>query len=238
MGPKQAFVLKKRAFFHLYERRKNLFFEINFFILTNLNVLRSFLIRDFLEKDSTLFNLLLTMPQLDKVTFLSQFFWLCFFYLGFYVIILKFYLPKISRILALRKKKMGFSQEGMVSLQQENRKVRENYELIISKALITSKNLFTNLFSRTANWLSTNATSINKTHYQNVNASYIHSLGETSLSQNLLFYHASKNLPEKLTFKLLLNNLESFKSKSQAPSSSFNSSNSAQDTKKLKKTKK
>nr|QGT76930.1 ATP synthase F0 subunit 8 [Micractinium pusillum] len=152
------------------------------------------------------------MPQLDKVTFLSQFFWLCFFYLGFYFIILKFYLPKISRILALRRKKMGFSQEGMISLQQENQKVRENYEILLSKALATSKTLFSTFFSRTTNWLNQNATSINKTHYQNVNSSYVHSLGENSLSQNVLFYHAGNQLPQKLTFKLLLKNLENLKS--------------------------
>lgn len=178
------------------------------------------------------------MPQLDKVTFLSQFFWLCFFYLGFYYVILKIYLPKISRILALRKKKMGFSQEGMISLQQENKNVRESYETLLSRALLTSKNLFNSFFSHTTNWLTTNATSLNKTHYQNVNASFMHSLGETSLSQNILFYHASKNLPEKLTFKLLLNNLEILKSKSGHSLSTSKLQNSAEDTKKVKKTKK
>ena len=152
-----------------------------------------------------------SMPQLDKVTFLSQFFWLCFFYLGFYYIILKFYLPKISRILALRRKKMGFSHEGMMSLQQENHLIRENYESLVSRALATSKNLFKTFFSRTTNWLNTNATVINKTHYQPVNTSYLQSLGESSLSQNLLFYHAGKNLPEKLTFKNLVQNLQNQK---------------------------
>nr|YP_009720825.1 ATP synthase F0 subunit 8 [Chlorella vulgaris]QGN75014.1 ATP synthase F0 subunit 8 [Chlorella vulgaris]QGN75130.1 ATP synthase F0 subunit 8 [Chlorella vulgaris] len=157
------------------------------------------------------------MPQLDKVTFLSQFFWLCFFYLGFYYIILKFYLPKISRILALRRKKMEFSQEGMIFLQQENQKVRENYEIFLSKALVTSKVLFNRMFSRTTGWLDTNATTINQMHYKNVNTSFIHSLGETSLSQNLLFYHASNDLPDKLTLKILLDNLQTRKSKLSTP---------------------
>ena len=174
------------------------------------------------------------MPQLDKVTFLSQFFWLCFFYLGFYYVILKFYLPKISRILALRRKKMGFSQEGMISLQQENQKVRENYEVLVSKALLTSKNLFNTFFSRTTSWLDTNATSINKQHYQNVNSSFIQSLGETSLSQNLLFYHASKNLPDNLILKVLLENLKTFKSKSTVPQLRDSSQNLKKE-KKLKK---
>jgi predicted SprT family Zn-dependent metalloprotease len=173
------------------------------------------------------------MPQLDKVTFLSQFFWLCFFYLGFYFIILKFYLPKISRILALRQKKMGFSQEGMIFLQHENQKVRENYENLLSKALITGKSIFNNFFSRTTNWLDTNALTINKKHYQNVHTSFIQSLGETSLSQNLLFYHAGKNLPEKLTFKMLLENLQTLKNRS-----SEKKKNSTEHLKKEKKNKK
>jgi F-type H+-transporting ATPase subunit b len=183
------------------------------------------------------------MPQLDKVTFLSQFFWLCFFYLGFYYMILKFYLPKISRILALRRKKMGFSHEGMISLQQENNKVRENYEILLSRALVTSKSLFNSFFSRTTTWLNTNALAITRTHYQNVNKSFIHTLGETSLSQNLLFYHAANHLPEKLTLKLLINNLNNkgfslFSTKSQGRFSANKLENLSQDNKKMKKSKK
>ncbi len=160
------------------------------------------------------------MPQLDKVTFLSQFFWLCFFYLGFYFMIQKFYLPKISRILSLRQKKMGFSQQGMISVQQENQQVRERYNTVMSKALATSRALFSNLFSRTTNWLDNQAITLNRTHYKGVNESFFQSLGESSLSQNLLFYHASHQLPEKLTFKVLLSQLEAINIKSSAKNSS------------------
>jgi len=158
------------------------------------------------------------MPQLDKVTFLSQFFWLCFFFLGFYYIILKFYLPQISRILALRRKTMGFSQEGMTTLQDENQQVRENYDVLFSKALTTSKNVFNFFFSRTTDWLNTNAISITKTQYNKINSSYMESLGETSLSQNILFYHAGPNLPERLSFKILLNTLGTLNRKSVSKS--------------------
>jgi hypothetical protein len=139
---------------------------------------------------------------------------------------------------------MGFSQEGMLSLQQENQQVRENYEVLLSRALVTSKSLFNTFFSRTTNWLNTNATTINKTHFQNVNASYVHSLGETSLSQNMLFYHAGKNLPEKLAFKTLLNTLYNL-SKHQFSASTTVSQgvpskpeNGSQEGKKMKKSKK
>lgn len=50
------------------------------------------------------------MPQLDKVTFLSQFFWLCFFFISFYFGIVKFVLPKLSRILKYRKKTKNTSE--------------------------------------------------------------------------------------------------------------------------------
>lgn len=155
------------------------------------------------------------MPQLDKVTFLSQFFWLCVFYFGFYFILLKYFLPKISRILALRKKKMSFSQDGVSSLQQENVEVRQNFETVLSKALSTSKNVFNDFFSRTTGWLDESVLSFNKTHYQNLNKSYIQSLGETSLSQNILLYYASRNLPEKLTLRLLAEKMKNLRNSSK-----------------------
>lgn len=151
------------------------------------------------------------MPQLDKVTFLSQFFWLCFFYLGFYYIVLKYFLPKISRILTLRKKKMNLSQYGSNSLDQENQQVRQKLDTILSKGLSLSRNVFTDFLSRTTNWLDESLTGVNKTHYKTVNNSYIQSLGETSLSQNILLYHASTHLPDALKVNVLLGKMKNLK---------------------------
>lgn len=152
------------------------------------------------------------MPQLDKVTFLSQFFWLCFFFLGFYYILLKFYLPKVSRILALRRKKMGY--QGILSFREENHQVRENYHLFVSKAFSTTQTLFNSLCSRTLNWVDNSAKKISKTHYQKANDFYFNSLAESALSQNVQFYHATpdQEFPETLFFKSLLNTLKIQKS--------------------------
>lgn len=172
------------------------------------------------------------MPQLDKVTFLSQFFWLCVFYLGFYFILLKYFLPKISRILALRKKKLSFSQEGVYSLQQENQQVRQNFETLVSKGLSTSKNVFYDFFSRTTGWLDDSVSSLNKTHYQKLNRAYIQSLGETSLSQNILLYYASRNLPERLTLKILSEKMKNLRNSSKAVANQLSESKKARKTKK------
>ena len=154
------------------------------------------------------------MPQLDKVTFLSQFFWLCFFYLGLYYIILKIYLPKISRIVALRQRKMVLSQQGMSSVHQENQLLREQYQMALSQAFLTCKQIFTQFFSRTTNWLDTTVMTVNNKHYKQVNTLFLKCLGETSLSHNMLFYHAETTFPDKVFLKGLVNYLKTRTSKS------------------------
>lgn len=67
------------------------------------------------------------MPQLDTVTYMSQFFWLCFFFLGFYFSLVQFFLPKMARILKFRQHKMTQIQTQSSSylsetqIQQERR---------------------------------------------------------------------------------------------------------------------
>ena len=45
------------------------------------------------------------MPQLDFVSFFSQYVWLMFFYVGFYFLLVNSFLPKLSRILKVRAAK-------------------------------------------------------------------------------------------------------------------------------------
>jgi len=150
------------------------------------------------------------MPQLDQVTFLSQFFWVCFFYLGFYYILVKYFLPKISRILAVRKRKLSFSHQGIQSVQDENTQIRQNSESLVAKAFTTSKDTFQNFFLHTANWVDTTVNSVNKTHYQSINQTYVAHLGETSLSQHMVLYHATAHIPQKLAVKCLLEKMKNF----------------------------
>ena len=51
------------------------------------------------------------MLQLDQVAFFSQFYWLFLFYAAFYIVILKIFLPILSRTLKFRKKKAIFNKE-------------------------------------------------------------------------------------------------------------------------------
>lgn len=48
------------------------------------------------------------MPQFDKITFFNQVFWLLSFFSAFYLVFLKFFLPKLSSILKARTKKLRY----------------------------------------------------------------------------------------------------------------------------------
>ena len=150
------------------------------------------------------------MPQLDKVTFLSQFFWLCFFYIGFYFLILKFFLPKMSLILKLRKNKLTGSQDNVNNLQQENQKIKTNYETLFTAALSTSKSAFNENFKRIEKWLYNTVESTEKKHYQSLNKTYIRSVGESSLSQNLAFSKFTPEISKHIYIYSLLKTLKNF----------------------------
>jgi hypothetical protein len=46
------------------------------------------------------------MPQFDKLTFFNQIFWVVFIFFGFYFVLLRFFLPKLSSVLKIRQKKL------------------------------------------------------------------------------------------------------------------------------------
>jgi hypothetical protein len=47
------------------------------------------------------------MPQLDLATFFSQYIWLMVFYLGFYLLLVHSFLPRMARILKVRAAMIG-----------------------------------------------------------------------------------------------------------------------------------
>ena len=175
------------------------------------------------------------MPQLDKVTFLSQFFWLCFFYIGFYFLVLKFFLPKMSRILKLRKNKLSSSQQGVTNLQQENDTIRNSYETLLANGVNTSRTAFSDNFQRTEKWLHTMVENTNKTHYQSMNKAYVYSVGEASVSQNFALSQVSADLPEKIYFPILLEKIKSLSKQSNFSKLSQKNKEISQFSKKFKK---
>ena len=151
------------------------------------------------------------MPQLDKITFFSQFFWLSFFYLGFYFLIYKYFLPKMSRTLKFRKRRMNNSQQGVTSMGAESDKVASSYQALLSTGLTTCKSVFNQNFKGAEEWLNNTVFQANQTRLKNTNRAYISSLGERSISQRLLISQAFVNVSEKTSFALLINKFKVLK---------------------------
>lgn len=152
------------------------------------------------------------MPQLDKVTFLSQFFWLCAFFLGFYLLVLKNFLPKMSRVLKYRKKKLGQSHQGVGSMHKENTLVRSSANKVLESGLKNSKDLFKLNSQRTEKWMLNLIKGTNNTSFQNTNNTYLQSIGERSISYKLSVQGGFRDFSNIIFLNLLLNKMGDYKS--------------------------
>ena len=151
------------------------------------------------------------MPQLDKTTFLSQFLWLLFFYIGFYLVILKYFLPRLSRILKVRQKKVSLSQQGASALLQEREKVEESLNTLVEQGVRISKGLFQENFQATQEWLNQALTDSNRTTLKDANQSYVETLGEKTISQNVAVDITFPTISRKGFALALTERIKSFK---------------------------
>nr|SAI75992.1 ATP synthase F0 subunit 8 [Botryococcus braunii Showa] len=143
------------------------------------------------------------MPQLDKVTFFSQFFWTFIIFLAFYLYIYKYFLPKISRILLFREKRISQSQQGVTTLGEERSKIRQGVEMVMDRTLQASKGLFSDTLSKTSQWCDSVLKDTHRTKWKETNRSYVSSIGENSLSQNLSLLTFFPLLPKKILLSSL-----------------------------------
>jgi len=93
------------------------------------------------------------MPQLDKVTFLSQFFWFCVVFIGMYLILVKFFLPALARIVKVRQ--VLSNSAASESTQSVNTNANEIYSNSLEATLSSFKSYMDFLSRWNATQLST-----------------------------------------------------------------------------------
>jgi len=84
------------------------------------------------------------MPQFDKITFFNQLFWLFIFFSGFYLTLLKIFLPKLSSILKARNKKLQKGSTNLAALSEEQTFVTFIFHNLIETISSSSKNVLLN----------------------------------------------------------------------------------------------
>nr|YP_009449542.1 ATP synthase F0 subunit 8 [Cymbomonas tetramitiformis]ANA57086.1 ATP synthase F0 subunit 8 [Cymbomonas tetramitiformis] len=122
------------------------------------------------------------MPQLDKVTFLSQFFWLSFFFLGFYLLLAKTFLPKMSRVLKVRSRYLGGVTQS--AWQEENKKVSLSQSELSADGFKNFRSFFTENFQNTGEWAQASLSNMNKKELLDTNKKYMATLGHQSIVTN------------------------------------------------------
>jgi len=129
------------------------------------------------------------MPQLDQFTYLTQFTWLCFFYMTFYILLFNDGLPKISRILKLRSHLCASSKPD--SLEQPGGSLSSNEKVgspsetqdVIFRTLNTSISYLNSSVNGAFHWCLKSVESLNTNQLKPMNKAYLRSLGEISLSE-------------------------------------------------------
>ena len=122
------------------------------------------------------------MPQLDKVHFFSQYFWLCVFYFGFYFLIVKHFLPRMARILQFRKNKC--TPNSQENADRELSLVKESGNTALENVFSTSHKFWSHNTKRMDNWYGDKVSSLNNDYLKECNMLYIKKVGDYSLSQN------------------------------------------------------
>jgi len=148
------------------------------------------------------------MPQLDHVTYLSQYFWLIVFYFALYYSATKYFLPRLSRIMALRQERMGGSDASHnTELTQETQHVHDSVSGVVFQASQETRQASSTAQANATVWAANTHRDIMKSHYAGADLHYIRNIAQELISQECAYYHAVAQVPLALRIKAMLNTL-------------------------------
>lgn len=139
------------------------------------------------------------MPQLDQISFLSQLTWLCIFYFGFHLILIDNFLPKISTILKLRKKKLLNSLSNSQGNFEES-DILKNYDSILAQSVQQSETSVQKGVSEKAQWINNFVKKLNSENWNKLNNSYLKRLATIKANQNIIYTNLFTPLSHMDTF--------------------------------------
>ena len=122
------------------------------------------------------------MPQLDLMTFFTQFFWFSLGFSFFYIFLLHFIMPSISLNLKLRKKKLELFANDINKKKESASDLLTTYDNILSKTLNFSRNYLLKITNYGNTWVSSSISNINSSNFVNANNDYIKIIGEKNFN--------------------------------------------------------
>jgi len=117
------------------------------------------------------------MPQLDQFTYLTQFVWLCLSFMGYYIYVYNYSLPKISRILKLRARLVSIQSQASENISIGNQ------DEVLAESLKNSVTYLNTSIAGASTWCNDMITQFNTNQLEPYNKIYMQSLASMSLSQ-------------------------------------------------------
>jgi F-type H+-transporting ATPase subunit b len=132
------------------------------------------------------------MPQFDTATFFSQLFWLTITFYGFYIIMVQNYLPALTRIFKVRRKKLELAQSQGSAFEDERLETISSFENIFATSANESRNLLAKTQDSGAAWMKESLNETNNNALKQVNHNYLYLNGEIRGQRYIIQQVASK----------------------------------------------
>lgn len=115
------------------------------------------------------------MPQLDHVSYFSQFFWLSIFFLAFYVILVRNLLPRVATILKVRKKLMNTSNQDSTVVAKELE--TSSYDRVLMGGMQETKTLLAHTAKASQEWVASTTRTVNEKTFVESQQKYVDAIG-------------------------------------------------------------
>jgi hypothetical protein len=147
------------------------------------------------------------MPQLDTVSFFSQYFWFTVVFLSFYLSIVKFVVPPMSRLLKVRQAKTGSTQDETNPVVTEQTEAQVAMDTLIVKGVQASKTQMQQRFERSQAWLTATQSEAASSHFAGANEAYLHAFARSRFTHHLGLAQLEVVLPPISRAKPLVSHL-------------------------------
>lgn len=121
------------------------------------------------------------MPQLDLMTFFTQFFWFSLGFSIFYIFLLHHVMPVIALNLKFRKKRLDILANDINKKKEGVLSLLTTYDNVLLKTLNFSRLYLTKTVNYGNSWVQKTASDINSAHFVQPNTSYVKSIAVRSL---------------------------------------------------------
>jgi len=113
------------------------------------------------------------MPQFDSVTFLPQIFWLTLVFFVFYMIVIRNFLPGLTRIVKIRKKRLEAIQQTGSAFTDESNSTNSNYENLLINCADSSRDAVSGTLQDGSIWLKGSLDTLSHKEYPVLNQEFV-----------------------------------------------------------------